>query len=112
MRLPPVVLAVILALVALPACGDPAPENAPDSPPVDVPDPDNGPAVPDVVPAAGQAIIQASCTSCHGAEKVESASMSREGWEQQVEMCTSDAPLPEETAAKLIAYLAEKHGED
>ena len=107
-----IVLAMLAALVLV-GCEEKgeAPEGMPKKPVAEA-----QPEVPvPEAPHAGQALMAASCATCHELDKVTSAKMSKEDWESQVDMCMSmdGAPeaLSEEDNAKLVDYLATNHGE-
>ncbi len=102
MRITILGLALLIPLIADVACGDAEPEKDPVTPTVD------GPPV--VAPEPGKAILAASCTTCHGADTVEAASMDRDGWAGMVTNCMGENPLPEEKAAVLVDYLVKHHG--
>lgn len=57
----------------------------------------------------GKAIMEDRCGSCHGLEKVTSASKDRAGWEKTVtRMMGKGAALNAEEKAALIDYLVNK----
>ena len=55
-------------------------------------------------------MLTANCTSCHELDKVTAARKDKDGWVDQVEMCTSGG-LDSEDAEKIVEFLAEKYGE-
>lgn len=86
-----VVVLVGLMVTAMVACGGAAPTEE--------------------MVADGETLLQERCTECHPLDRVTSASMTRDGWEANVEdMIAKGAQLTDAEKEVLVDYLAETYG--
>lgn len=87
-------VSVVLAGIVLLACSSPSPADG-----------SAGAA------AGGQALVEERCSECHALTRVQSASKTRDQWEQTVsDMIDKGARLSEEEQAVVVDYLAEAYG--
>ena len=116
-------LAVVLALFAVAlfgvACGDdetpkkPDPGNGMDvgQATPDMPGEPDLPDKPEIEAATAEALVKASCASCHGMDKLSGATKTADEWEEQVTVCLgmADDPPSEKDAATIVVFIKGKY---
>ena len=110
-------LAAILGAAVIGGCaGKKGAEAATGEPgaPADVATPAPGGAVTagaESTPAAGEALLETRCTTCHNLERVRKKKKTRDGWEEVVdEMVEKGAALDDAEKVAVVDYLAETFG--